>query len=188
MQNMNKALTPILALCALSVSACSNNAQQNRDTDTVLDSIHPPVEQNKANTNYKPAFDGQTRIAGVRTETTYSSKVLTDGLKSPWGITELPDGRFLVTEKSGSMRIVSKEGEVSDAIGGIPKVDDDGQGGLLGLTLDPNFSDNRMVYWVFSHPTNGGNLTAVAKGRLSDHLSSWTCTQRKTTFWRANII
>jgi glucose/arabinose dehydrogenase len=179
MQNMNKALTPILALCALSVSACSNNAQQNRDTDTVLDSIHPPVEQNKANTNYKPAFDGQTRIAGVRTETTYSSKVLTDGLKSPWGITELPDGRFLVTEKSGSMRIVSKEGEVSDAIGGIPKVDDDGQGGLLGLTLDPNFSDNRMVYWVFSHPTNGGNLTAVAKGRLSDD---------ETTFENARII
>ncbi|HMR18488.1 MAG TPA: PQQ-dependent sugar dehydrogenase [Sphingobacterium sp.] len=164
---MNKVLTSIFALCALSTSACSNNVQNNQDTDTTLDSVYPPVEQNKANTNYKPAFEGQTRVAGVKTQTAYSSQMIANGLKSPWGIAELPDGRFLITEKSGTMRIVTKDGTISEAVTGIPKVDDGGQGGLLGLTLDPAFANNRMVYWVFSQPVDGGNLTAVAKGRLA---------------------
>lgn len=164
---MNKVFTSMFALYALSASACSNNAQNGSDTDTGVDSVYAPVEKNKANTNYKPAFEGQTRVAGVKTQTAYSSNVVTDGLKSPWGITELPDGRFLITENAGTMRIVSKDGSMSEAITGIPEVDDGGQGGLLGLTLDPDFSNNRMVYWVFSQSVDGGNLTAVAKGKLA---------------------
>src|SRR5690606_39509056 len=72
-------------------------------------------------------------------------------LKSPWGIASLPDGRLLITEKEGTMRIVDPaSGKVSHAITGIPKVDAQGQGGLLGITLDPDFESNRMVYWVRS--------------------------------------
>src|SRR5690606_19291256 len=116
-----------------------------------------------------PAFEGQTRIAGVKTSTPFEGNVVVEGLKSPWGMTELPDGRLLVTEKEGTMRIVDvASGKISEAITGIPDVDPQGQGGLLGLTLDPNFEENRMVYWVFSEPANGGNHTAVAKGRLAD--------------------
>ena len=74
---------------------------------------------------------------------------------------------FLVTEKRGSMRIVTADGKVSEAITGIPEVNYRNQGGLLGLTIDPAFSQNRMVYWVFSENTSRGNLTAVAKGKLS---------------------
>jgi glucose/arabinose dehydrogenase len=65
------------------------------------------------------------------------------------------------------MRIASLDGKLSAAITGIPKVNSGGQGGLLGLTLDPNFTSNRMVYWVFSQNNPDGNLTAVAKGKLS---------------------
>lgn len=130
---------------------------------------YPPVESNKGNADYPPAFDGQTRVAGVKTSTPFEGTVVAEGLKSPWGITELPDGRFLVTEKEGTMRIVDvTSAQVGEAITGIPEVDAEGQGGLLGLTLDPNFSTNRMVYWVFSEPANGGNHTAVAKGKLSE--------------------
>src|SRR5690606_36111101 len=68
----------------------------------------------------------------------------------------------------GNMRIVSATGELSEAIGGIPEVAARGQGGLLGIRLDPDFTTNRMVYWVFSEPVAGGNHTAVAKGRLAD--------------------
>jgi glucose/arabinose dehydrogenase len=127
----------------------------------------PPVETKKANTDYKPAFAGQTRVAGIKTNTAFESKVITSNLKRPWGIVSLPDGRFLVTEKEGKLRIVTGAGQIGEPITGIPAVNAAGQGGLLGLTLDPQFNSNRMVYWVFSENTSGGNLTAVAKGALS---------------------
>ncbi|OYU92794.1 MAG: glucose dehydrogenase [Bacteroidetes bacterium B1(2017)] len=134
-------------------------------TDTTI----APVETREANSpQYKSAFVGQTRTNGVKTTTKYSFKVLTEKLNSPWGLTSLPDGRLLITEKSGNLRIVKTTGEMSDKITGLPTVDTDGQGGLLGITLDPAFAQNRMVYWAFSEPVSGGNHTSVAKGRLSD--------------------
>lgn len=126
-----------------------------------------PVETKAPNSNYKPAFAGQTRIAGVKTSTAYEGKVLTTALQNPWGIAVLPDGRFLVTQKKGQMRIVTTTGTVGEPINGIPAVNPAGQGGLLGLTLDPAFAQNRMVYWCFSENSAEGNLTAVAKGKLS---------------------
>jgi glucose/arabinose dehydrogenase len=126
-----------------------------------------PVETKAANTNYKPAFPGQTRVGGVKTTTAYEGKVLSSDLKNPWGITSLPDGRFLITEKRGQIRISAADGKLSDTITGVPTVNARGQGGLLGITTDPAFGENRMVYWVFSEPLPEGNLTAVAKGRLS---------------------
>lgn len=126
-----------------------------------------PVETKKPNSEYKPAFPGQTRIGSVVTKTPYEGKVLTSSLERPWGIAVLPDGKFIVTEKGGTMRIVSATGEVGKPIDGVPKVNSEGQGGLLGITLDPAFAQNRMVYWAFSEPLSDGNLTAVAKGKLS---------------------
>ena len=130
-----------------------------------------PVETKPANTNYPPAFTGQTRIGSVTTTTVIESTAVTTELTSPWGITSLPDGRLLVTEKGGIMRIVTKEGEVS-SVYGIPDVNAAEQGGLLGLCIDPDFASNRMVYWVFSEVYTGGNITSVAKGRLADDEAS----------------
>lgn len=125
------------------------------------------VETKDPNSDYKPAFKGQTRVAGVTTKTPYEYKVLTASLVRPWGIAAMPDGRFIITEKGGTMRIVSADGAVSDSIQGVPTVNSKGQGGLLGICLDPAFKKNRMVYWAFSEPRADGNLTAVAKGKLS---------------------
>jgi aldose sugar dehydrogenase len=127
----------------------------------------PPVETRKPNSDYKPAFAGQTRIGSVRTTTPYTVTILTHSLKRPWGIGMLPDGRLLVTEKGGGMRIVTLKGEVSDAITGFPEVNPSGQGGMLDVAVDPDFKKNRMLYWTFSERTPEGNLTAVAKGSLS---------------------
>jgi glucose/arabinose dehydrogenase len=66
------------------------------------------------------------------------------------------------------MRIVTQTGTVSDPITGLPAVNASNQGGLLGLSLDPAFGTNRMVYWVFSENVAGGTVSAVAKGRLSN--------------------
>lgn len=148
------------------ISCNSDNLSSSQNTINNGD----PVETNIANTDYKPAFEGQTRIGGVTTATPYEGKIVTQSLNSPWGIVPLPDGRLLITENKGDMVIVDAEsGEVSDRIKGIPEVDDRGQGGLLGLTLDPDFATNRMVYWVFSERVADGNHTAVAKGRLADN-------------------
>jgi glucose/arabinose dehydrogenase len=125
------------------------------------------VETKAPNSDYKPAFAGQTRIGGVKTKTPYEFKVLSTLLENPWGITQLPDGRFLITEKKGDLRIATTSGVLSAPITGLPAVNSDGQGGLLGIRVDPDFSKNRMVYWVFSDPLPEGNLTAVAKGKLS---------------------
>lgn len=150
---------------------CSPSAQNESNTSSSSSTAEggnlPPVETKSPNANYKPAFQGQTRAPGVRTTTLYETKVLTTGLKNPWGIAVLPDGRLLITEKVGNMRIVTTAGQVGEPIAGIPAVNAAGQGGLLGITTDPDFGSNRMVYWVFSEKTPQGNLTAVAKGALS---------------------
>lgn len=127
----------------------------------------PPVETGKANTNYKPAFEGQTRIAGVRTTTPYEAKVIASGLASPWAVTALPDGRLAITEKGGTMRIATTTGTVSSPISGFPTVDDRGQGGLLDVAPAPDFEASRMLYFTFAEKTIQGSLTAVGKGKLS---------------------
>lgn len=94
--------------------------------------------------------------------------VVTDRLAYPWAIDFLPDGRMIVTEKPGRLRIVTRTGRLSPPVSGVPAVDDGGQGGLLDVTLDPAFADNRLVYLSYTEPGPGGrNSTAVARGRLS---------------------
>lgn len=165
---------PIALLFAgsLFLSACGSHSSPNLKGTVSMagekeDDDQNSVETKAANTDYKPAFAGQTRIGAVKTATAYEGKVLTSDLKSPWGIAVLPDGRFLITEKAGTMRIVTSAGKVSEPITGLPPVKFAAQGGLLGLTIDPQFGSNRMVYWTFSEARPDGNLTAVAKGKLS---------------------
>jgi glucose/arabinose dehydrogenase len=82
-------------------------------------------------------------------------------------VKSLPDGRLIITEKSGVMRIAKVSGELSKPITGAPAVNSEGQGGLLGITIDPNFLKNRMIYWTFSENVTDGTHTSVAKGKLS---------------------
>jgi glucose/arabinose dehydrogenase len=91
------------------------------------------------------------------------------GLENPWALAFLPDGRILVTEKAGRLRIVGKDGTSSEPLAGVPAVDARGQGGLLDVALDPRFAENRLVYLSFSEPGENGTAgTAVARGRLGD--------------------
>jgi glucose/arabinose dehydrogenase len=127
-----------------------------------------PVEKNKANSDYKPAFAGQTRIGSVKTQTPYKDEVIATDLMLPWGMHVLPDGRLLVSGKSGTMQIFTTAGKLDKTITGFPAVVFQGQGGLLDVNIDPDFAKNRMVYWTFSEPTEEGTSTlAVAKGKLS---------------------
>lgn len=161
-----KTLPGIITILAVFLTAC--NSQTPKENNSVnTDSSSAPVETKAPNTKYKPAFDGQTRIGSVKTKTAFEVKMLSKDLNKPWGIASLPDGRFLITEREGTMTIASSSGSISDRITGLPVVNAAGQGGLLGITIDPAFSDNRMIYWTFSENSSEGNLTAVAKGKLS---------------------
>ena len=90
------------------------------------------------------------------------------GLVNPWGLAFLPDGRMLVTERPGRMRLVGTDGKAGPPLPGLPPVVAEGQGGLLDVVVDPRFATNRLVYWSYSEAAADGdtNGTAVARGRL----------------------
>jgi glucose/arabinose dehydrogenase len=88
------------------------------------------------------------------------------GLANPWAVAFLPDGRYLVTERAGRLRIVERDGRLGEPVAGVPAVDAGGQCGLLDVVLDPKFADNALVYWSYAEAGEGGNSTAVARGKL----------------------
>jgi aldose sugar dehydrogenase len=88
------------------------------------------------------------------------------GLEHPWAVAFLPDGRYLVTERPGRMRIVAADGSLSEPVAGVPAVYDRNQGGLLDLALDPGFADNGVVFFTFAHPDGPDAGTAVARAVL----------------------
>lgn len=90
------------------------------------------------------------------------------GLEHPWSVAFLPDGRRLVTERPGRMRIVTSEGRVSDPLQGLPPVAAVGQGGLLDVVLAPDFARSRVVFWSYAERRGAGNGTTVARGVLGD--------------------
>jgi glucose/arabinose dehydrogenase len=90
------------------------------------------------------------------------------GLEYPWGLTFLPDGRMVVTERPGRMRLVSKDGKLSEPLTGVPAVLAQSQGGLLDVAASPQFEKDRLLYFSFSEPGEGGAGTAVARGKLTD--------------------
>jgi glucose/arabinose dehydrogenase len=172
----------LMLASSMMFAGCTETIDEN-PSDPETGTKLPPVETNQANTNYAPAFAGQTRVSGVKTSTPYKTSVLSSALSSPWGITALPDGRLLITEKGGTMRIATTTGTLSSPIIGLPAVNASGQGGLLGVCVDPQFSSNRMIYWVFSENVAGGNQTSVAKGKLS---ASETTVENISVIYRAN--
>ncbi|WP_414675670.1 PQQ-dependent sugar dehydrogenase [Methyloceanibacter sp.] len=118
------------------------------------------------------ALMSQPCFAEDKTIETKTGKIVVStvarGLEHPWGLAFLPDGRMLVTERPGRLRIVTNDGAVSAPLKGVPEVFAQGQGGLLDVALDPDFATNRLVYLSYSEPGEGGAGTAVARGKLSD--------------------
>ena len=97
--------------------------------------------------------------------------VVAHGLVNPWGLAFLPEGRMLVTEKPGRMRIIGAAGKLGPPLPGLPQVAAEGQGGLLDVVADPRFASNRLVYWSYSESSvapddDNANGTAVARARL----------------------
>ncbi len=117
----------------------------------------------------KPAFAGQTRAPEQKLNVAFDVVTVTEGLVNPWGLAFLPDGKMLVTEKPGRLRVVSADGkQMSEPVAGLPAVDARGQGGLLDVAIDPSFQKNQLIYWSYAEPGEGVNNTAVARGKFVD--------------------
>jgi aldose sugar dehydrogenase len=107
--------------------------------------------------------EAQATAPRLRPETVAS------GLQNPWGLAFLPDGRFLVTERSGRLRVVGQDGKLASPVAGLPAIAAGGQGGLLDVAIDSDFARNRIVYLCYSEPAPAGNTnsTALASAILS---------------------
>ena len=95
-------------------------------------------------------------------------RTFASGLVNPWSLAFLPDGRMLVTERPGRMRIVTPEGQLSPPLKGVPDVWASGQGGLLDVVTDKSYAQNKTIYFCFAERTSGGGRTAVARAKLND--------------------
>ena len=186
-KNMKGLLVTIVLL--LGSNACAQDGQRP-STPSASDGSSQgsqcrPVDMGAANApEQKPAFSGQTRACAVKSDVVFDVVVLAKGLNQPWAVEPLPDGAFLITEKSGRLRIVSAAGEIGQPItgllpvgqggvsaesgqGGLPPITARGQGGLLDVALSPGFATDRTVFWSFSEQREGGSGTSVARGVLT---------------------
>ena len=124
-----------------------------------------------------PALANQPKVA-----------VVAHGLVNPWGLAFLPDGRMLVTERPGRMRMVGTDGKLSPPLPGLPTVAAEGQGGLLDVVADPRFASNRLVYWSYSEADGDGNRTAVARARLDGAAGAERLADVQVVFRQAPLV
>ncbi len=166
--------------------ACAQNTPETTDSTKASSSLCTPLETRTANApEQKPAFPAQTRACAVTSKTAFEVTIVAKGLDKPWAVEPLPNGDFLITEKTGQMRIVSAKGEIGKPIGGLlpvgaggvtdasgkgglPPITARGQGGLLDAALSPDFEKDRTIFWSFSEQREGGSGTSVARGVLTE--------------------
>lgn len=157
-----------LILMLVYLTSCANKNSKSPENNNSDTSHLSSVETKAPNSDYKPAFAGQTRIVGVKTTTPYNVEKIADGIGPVFGIVPMPDGRLMITVKSGYMEIHDANGKLVKKITGFPDVVFAGQGGLLDVAFDPNFASNKMIYWSYAEKAPQGSLTAVAKGNLNE--------------------
>ena len=112
-------------------------------------------------------------LCGTAAAQTVRPELVASGLQNPWAVAFLPEGRFLVTERPGRLRVVERDGRLNKPVDGLPEVAAGGQGGLLDVLLDADFASNRTLYFCFSEPANvgNGNSTALARATLSPDMA-----------------
>lgn len=175
-------MRPTLALVAASslmVAATACNGQEASNAEAGNRAARgAPVESRPANNpDQRPAFEGQTRAPGVATQAAYTVSLVAEGLDHPWALQQLPSGHWLVTERSGALRLFSADGADLGAVSGVPAVHAERQGGLLDVALSPDFATDRLVYFSYAEDRADGNGTTVARARLSDDERSLSGTQ-----------
>lgn len=163
-----------LGVTILAASAVVVLGQRRADPGPQLVAGKPIETRPPEKADDKPAFPGQTRAPyqpGVGVEVT----VLTDKLRLPWSLAFLPDGRMLVTEKGGTLRLVESSGAISEPLSGVPRVVATGQVGLLDIALDREFATNHRVFFTFAEAGAGETFhMAVARATFDQAAKALT--------------
>ncbi len=114
----------------------------------------------------RPA-QAETRIV-QSAKTSFHLNKLLDGLENPWSMAFLPDGRMLITERAGRLRIVTESFQLNPTpVTGLPTIKAAGQGGLFDVAIHPDYQNNGWIYWAYNEPGIGGWGTALARGKLN---------------------
>src|SRR5688500_12043376 len=143
----------IHAVTVAGVIAMTVNGRANAQT---------PVDTRPPNgTGQTPAFAGQADAPERKSHGAFDVITGAEGVQHPWGLACLPNGKMLVTERPGRLRVVTADGKLSEPVARLPAVDARGQGGLLDVAIDPSFASNNYIYWSYSEPGDGMNNTAV---------------------------
>lgn len=112
------------------------------------------------------ALTGELERAVASEKCHFKVEVLAEGLEKPWGIVRLPDGRFLVTEQPGRLRVIEDGVLIPEPVSGIPEVAFRGQGGLLDIELHPDYAQNGWIYLSYADPKGDTSMTKIVRGRL----------------------
>ncbi len=171
------------ALVFVACSACNQADSQNAG--------EAPVRQGAANKKEaSPAFPGQTRAPERRSDVQLKVEEYATDLTHPWAMALLPDNSILVTERSGKLWRVTGQNQRTE-VTGVPAVHAHGQGGLLDISLGPDFATNRTVYFTFAEPRRGDhNTTSLASARLSEdssRLENVRVIFRQEPTWSSNL-
>jgi glucose/arabinose dehydrogenase len=164
-------LTPVLALLLL--AACGPGKPRGPTVAAAKATVasegdDAPAETDPPNAKGQhPAFAGQTRAPALTTNTRFQVVTVAKGLDHPWSLAFLPDGRMLVTERVGRLRIVAKDGQLSPPASGVPATAQQEQAGLFGLALDPAFKTDGLVYLAYEEPRGAAaSGLSIARARL----------------------
>ena len=155
-----------VAVFALSLALAACGQHDSSSAKTAPPPGGPVETQPPNGKGQSPAFPGQTRAPLRTTKTAFEVQTVASGLENPWCLAFLSDGRLLVTERPGRLRLVEKGGALSPPVEGLPAVEAKEQGGLLDLALDPAFDRNHLIYFTYLEPRPKGSGIAVARGKL----------------------
>ncbi len=169
-------LLVIFMLASCSSPGDDNNEQpiippQSNDEDDEIIFVDP-VETQDPNSEYQPAFSGQTRVSGIETSTDLSVEILSDQLVNPWGMIQLPNNELIITQKQGTVVRVTNQNELVTIDATFPSMNTSGQGGLLDVAIDNDFQQSKIIYFTLSQQTTQGTNTAVVKGVFNDELTA----------------
>jgi glucose/arabinose dehydrogenase len=180
-----RGLDPTIQALRLTPNIVPGCGVAGRRVTADLPPVGKPLEQRPpVNPLTKPNFPGQTRAPYVKTKTPITEKVIASGLERAWKIQFMADGRMLITERPGRIRIVTQQGQMSDPIAGVPTarsaanpqgtVLNFSDAGFLDVVLDPDFATNRKVYWTFVEIRPNGNGTTLQSAVLSQDEKSFS--------------
>ena len=123
----------------------------------------------------------------VAANSVYTTEVLVEGLEHPWGMDMLPDGRMLVTERVGRMRVVERDGTLNDTpVTGLPEVWVQAQAGLFAVKVAPDYAQTSHIYWTYACGSAHDSSTCMARGVLNEAPSGSLSLTKVTELFRSS--